>query len=452
MPEARSAGFRSILLGLLLGTLAVPAGATNFRLFGPGPRYAAMVGAFTAVADDFTGGYANPAAILQTTSSRIGLGYQWSFEDLEANGELLDRDHRSADAVFLGFAFTVPFKDWLEDRIAFGYNFFQPVDFILSLEVPAASEPQYVLFEQYPRANVMHAALATDPLPWLLVGAGATFSTDLGGSLDLKPGIRSIDGSDSTLTTVDQEAKSLVSPDVGLWIDGEGLSPALEGWAFGATWRARFFVDLEIPITILLSGIPLQLDFISTLIYTPETVTLGAAYRLGDDGVLALDLAWNRWSRYVAPSLVIDTDIEIPILPIELKNGPAIDADFDDTISIRVGADLRAWDGEALDLWVRGGYGFDPSPVPEQTGISNFLDGDKHLLGLGVGLAFEELFGVDLRAATPTLHLTFQGQYFSPIDATKGADVDPSNPGSPTIEGEGFVYYFGTALTVETGG
>ena len=146
----------------LIAAVALPlaASATNFRLFGPGPRYAAMAGAFTAVADDFTGAYANTAGIIQKTSTRVGVGYQYAYMDLTAQGEA-DENGAGTDGLYLGFVFTLPFIDWLKDRVAFGYNYFQPVDYILSLQVPAATTPQFVLLEQYPRANIMHAGFAT---------------------------------------------------------------------------------------------------------------------------------------------------------------------------------------------------------------------------------------------------------------------------------------------------
>ncbi len=451
---AARAAWAVLVVELALGILLPQsAWATNYRLFGPGPRYAAMAGAFTAVADDFTGGYANPAAIIQKTSTRIGLGYQYAYMDLSADGEH-DSRGEGTDGLYLGFAFTLPFIDWLKDRVAFGYNYFQPVDYVLSLQVPAATTPQFVLLEQYPRANVMHAAFASDPLPWLLLGFGASFNADLGGGLDLKPGIRSLNGVSSILTTVDQESKSLFSPDAGAFVKGGELTSALDGWTFGFTWRYRYQVDLQIPLTILLSGIPLKLDFTSTLLYTPETYTLGAAYHFGDkgeDGVLAFDLAYNRYSKFESPSLVIDTDIDIPILPLELKSGPAIDPRFHDTFTPRVGADFRVFEGESLDVWLRGGYAFDPSPAPEQTRTTNFLDGDKHILGIGTGLSAKQLFGTDVSKSKPTFNLTFQTQILGKVSALKSADVPEQNPGFPEVHGHGIVYYLGAAISADTG-
>jgi long-subunit fatty acid transport protein len=39
-----------------------------------------------------------------------------------------------------------------------------------------------------------------------------------------------------------------------------------------------------------------------------------------------------------------------------------------------------------LSLLVRAGYAFEPSPVPEQSAATNFLDSDRHLLAGGAAV------------------------------------------------------------------
>lgn len=425
--------------------------ANNFNITGPGPRVVAMGGAFTAVADDFTGGFENPAGILMTTKTRVGLGYQYVSMDLEANGDNLDRDSTWVDGLLLGFAFTIPLSDALKDRIAFGYNLYQPVNFVMNIEIPESSEPQFVLLESYPRANVMHVALATDALPWLLMGAGATFSTDMGGSLDLKPGIRGVGGSDAILTTVDQEVQPIISPDLGLMLRPGLLSETFDGLTAGFTWRYPFYIDLAIPVSILLGTIPLQLDFTSKFIYTPAQYTLGLAYRFDNSLLLALDLSYKVWSDFKIPTLEIETNIEIPLLPLELLPGHNDPPNFKDTINLSAGGEYRVFEGESLDVLLRAGYSFEPTPVPEQSEWSNFLDGDKHIFSTGFALALKEIFGVDLRKANPALNLAFSYQLHSETNHVKDSDVNEINPGYPEISGEGALYFIGSAITLEYG-
>jgi long-subunit fatty acid transport protein len=43
------------------------------------------------------------------------------------------------------------------------------------------------------------------------------------------------------------------------------------------------------------------------------------------------------------------------------------------------------------DVIVRGGYGYWKSPVPEQTGDTNFLDNDKHIFSMGAEFRWKSL-------------------------------------------------------------
>ena len=123
-----------------------------------------------------------------------------------------------------------------------------------------------------------------------------TFTADVGGALDLKPGIRAMQGADAILTTVDQDAQTMLSASAGLYVKPEELIPALKGFTFAFVWRDRYFVELNIPVTILLGSIPLRLDFSSNLIYTPQMYTVGIAYRANPDFLVSLDVTYNVWS------------------------------------------------------------------------------------------------------------------------------------------------------------
>ncbi len=426
--------------------------ATVFRIFGAGPRAIGMGGAFCAVADDFTGGYYNPGGLLASRKTRIGLGYHYSKLSFEENGTSipLDRSHR--DGAILGFAFTLPFIGALDDKIAFGYNLFQPIDYVMNISVPQPSQPQFVLMDSYTQANIMHIALAVDVYRGIAVGAGAHFTSDLGGSLDLKPGIRGMLGTNVIMTTVDQDAQPIITPTAGLMLTPGKVYKSLEGLTIGFVWRDRYFLDLNIPVTILLGSIPLRLDFTSKLVYTPRTYTVGMAYRFSEDLLVAAELSYYEWSKFLSPSLRIATEIKIPLIPIELLPGVVEDPGFSDTWSPRVGFEYRGVKREAFNLVFRGGYAYDPSPVPEQTGWSNFLDGDKHIFSTGVGLELKQLFGKDVSGASPALQTVFQYQWIRRTTHTKAQDIQTFNPGYPSITGEGEVLFLGFAITMEYGG
>jgi long-subunit fatty acid transport protein len=181
--------------------------------------------------------------------------------------------------------------------------------------------------------------------------------------------------------------------------------------------------------------------------------TLGLAYRILPDLLVSADITYNRWVDFLSPSLEIHTDIKLPVIPLELLPGKVEDPNFSDTVTVRFGAEYTVIQTSWSDFILRGGYAYDPSPVPEQTGWSNWLDGNKHIFSVGIGLGLKRLFGKDLGKTRPEFQSVFQYQYIAPTHHTKTADIPKFdiNPGYPTIEGEGDVYFFGVAVAVEYG-
>jgi long-chain fatty acid transport protein len=61
--------------------------------------------------------------------------------------------------------------------------------------------------------------------------------------------------------------------------------------------------------------------------------------------------------------------------------------DYSDVISPRLGVELEVA-AHPVDLTLRGGYAFVPTPVPEQTGLGNAFDATRHGFALGYRVAF----------------------------------------------------------------
>jgi long-subunit fatty acid transport protein len=75
---------------------------------------------------------------------------------------------------------------------------------------------------------------------------------------------------------------------------------------------------------------------------------------------------------------------------------PLPPANLHDIIVPRLGVEWRGAPGRRT--WAaRGGYAYEPTVAPEQTGESNFVDNDKHTLSLGGGVEWPGLGGVILK-------------------------------------------------------
>ena len=120
--------------------------------------------------------------------------------------------------------------------------------------------------------------------------------------------------------------------------------------------------------------------------FTPARAQAGVAIDVADDLTLSADLAWQRWSAFGSglPDLrvLVALDLTPPLVQTDV---PA--ARFHDTFETRVGVEYRHA-GDKSDYALRAGYAYLPSPVPPQTGLTSFADGDRHELTVGAGVTF----------------------------------------------------------------
>jgi long-chain fatty acid transport protein len=158
------------------------------------------------------------------------------------------------------------------------------------------------------------------------------------------------------------------------------------GFRAGAQYRPRMVRGLSVglayrsPVTLDFTG---DGDFdiadpfrsqlppdgeIKTSITLPQSVLIGAAYRPIPKLELELDGVWMGWSSFDK-------------LEIELPDGSTTVSprDYDDTLTIRAGAEYQAMPMLAL----RVGYVYDPTPVPDERLTPALPDIDRHVLTAG---------------------------------------------------------------------
>ena len=106
---------------------------------------------------------------------------------------------------------------------------------------------------------------------------------------------------------------------------------------------------------------------------------------------------------------------------------------FDDQYIPRLAAEVRRSAGAHLDVATRIGYAFMPSPVRPQTGLTSFADNDRHVIGVGVGLALRDL----IHFLPKPLHLdaALQVQQLAPRATAK----DPHVTASPGFTSSGTI-------------
>ena len=114
---------------------------------------------------------------------------------------------------------------------------------------------------------------------------------------------------------------------------------------------------------------------------------------------------------------------------------------FHDTVVPRVGLELMI-PVSRHELAFRLGYHFDPTPVPAQAGVTNFIDASRHVAAFGLGLTLRRLGA--LLPGTISLDVHAAMQLLSSRSIVK---ADPNDPVGDYVA-TGNVINVGTTLAV----
>lgn len=260
------------------------------------------------------------------------------------------------------------------DRLALGFYGMIPNGDFTSLGAFYPDER-----EQY-FSNSLHPELYADRLTSLSFAFGAgykiadNFSIGLGGSLSLRAGVgaptfvANAGALQDLLIDTDAKVNVSVAPNLGVTYDPSSR------WHFSGTVHAPEKVELGVDFTFLLAtGLQQGSSFTLLYDYMPWQFGAGAAYDViknDDDTVtLAATGMYGKWSDY------LDRHGDAPIAAYG----------WYDTLTPTGGVRYVHHDTRAfLDAQYK------PTPVPLQTGRTNYVDNDR----LGAGAGFDYAFSL----------------------------------------------------------
>jgi hypothetical protein len=319
----------------------------------------------------------------------------------------------------------------------------------------APAEPFYPLYDNRTQRLVVLPALAVRLWRGLSAGIGFNYLAGLDGN------VAAAEGATRALEArVDEQIRSVLAVNLGVrW----QLRPEL---ALALVYRQAFAVPFRTVANNRVSGEPIDLDVDAQGLYTPHTVVAGVAWQARPSLMLSLDVGWQHFTDWRGPYVTVSS--ELPLVGAIAAAPPRLS--WSDTGVVRAGADWTAMARGNVSVHLRGGYGFESSPIPQsQPGVTNLLDGHKHHLALGAG--------GEVRWGQSALRLDVHGQLsiLQPVTLVKkiapaGEKPDPasalsdeiaddpqrpstlgtqiSNPGYPSISSGGFVWALGFTLTV----
>lgn len=424
-----------VVLTALASSVAADAAASPVDLFGFGARGEGMAGAIQATATGFESVYYNPAGLGFDRRPSFALGYQYGVLDLEVGGEPFEA--LDTPALNIGFGVPIPFGGALARRVSLGLGFTIPQTSILIADIEAPGNPTFVVVENRAQTVSVQGALALRIHDGLALGVGAIALAELDGDIAVAPNAAGRLGS-----KVRDELRADYALVAGLIVRPLAFDSCVdndERLAVSLTYRGESRADFDLPITADLGddfAIPIpELAVSGTAQYDPAEVSLEVAGRPLPWLLVAAGVTWSEWSTFPLP---------IGYSAVPEGTPPQPDPGFEDTLAVRLGAEVTAPLGDELRLVPRLGFALEPSPVPDQTGFHNHLDGDRTILALGLGLR------------VGSVRFDLAGQWHAIAERTSVKDPDDpqagpasGNPGFPTITSRGDLWLFSVEVGLE---
>jgi long-subunit fatty acid transport protein len=358
-----------------IALLAGSAAADPLDELGFGAAATGMANARGAISVGAEAIHTNPAGLVDVESAETLLGWGYAHERLSINGQ----DAGVLDAHGTSFGLALPIRI-PSLKLAAGIATYLPDQFLARLQFNPVAEPHYVRFQSQAHRVVLEPAVAIELGP-LAIGVGASLLADAKSKrIDLNVGV--VGGEKQGDARIDISLPVRVAPLVGVRYR---VTPAL---TLAAMFRGQLAVDLaldirtDVDVPNVVSG-DADVTLRATSYFTPMKVAVAAAYRLRHDLAITADVSYERYSALgsAVPDLRVLLALDIMPTIVSSMQPPA---GFRDIVTPRLGAE---WQREALRL--RTGVAYLPSPVPPQTGITSFADGDRLLATAGVGLRIE---------------------------------------------------------------
>jgi long-chain fatty acid transport protein len=426
---------RKLFYALALLFLACPAMAGNVDTFGIGSKATALGGAFSAYADDPFAVYYNPAGLTQVERPTLSVGALYLNPHLKVHSyRAEDGDGNRVEPYGASFSDTsdslvVPhlgFATHLFGGLYFGIAAYVPYGLHIKWESEPSRNPgAYNGFESYYVRGVVTPTLALKVTDRLSLGLGLSF-----GRSDAATQRRIYSPSIPSLHN--RVIKGELHDDFNVSFNVGLLYRLYDNLSLACTYRSR--TNTTFTGTVEVVGV----DKVgaSTSIDHPEQLQLGLKYEPNERLKLTADVVWTNWSVVRGYTVKFDR-------PLLGKGEEHFPRDWKDTRQIRLGVEYKV--SELLTL--RGGYFYDPSPIPDHTFDMLWPDADKKTYSFGWGLNFLNgrltLDGV-LQYIVAEQKREIGGESENLNGSYPGVS---GNPGTVSMSADGHLWGYGLTLT-----
>jgi long-subunit fatty acid transport protein len=450
---ARAVSLRVVAVAaafFVVGSVGVaPARAAgSAELYGHDVR---SMGKGNAVVADDTGAaaaFVNPAALARVRSPQIHTSFQLSIPSVDVALDNPDVDATLQPALpppvpGNAFGFAAPIELVVPDRLFFGVTAYFPATVAVRARAFDPARPAFYLYDASTEHYEVFAALALRIFDGLAVGVGARLGAGQGGSTTIA--LDPVRGR-FVRQEIDTNQATVPSPTAGVLLGPFGWPTVRARAAF--TFREASSFDVTLPAELQITGldIGLLLDIVNRANYSPRMWTGGVTVEILEQLAVSVDAQVAQWSAAPSPFLQVTNDVEGEGLD-RLGLGTAIDAPAPgesrvvspglvDTLNLRAGVEGRLLDDHLL---LRGGYGWRPTPVPDQTSGTNLIDNNTHTVAVGAGVRF---LAPEIARKPFELNVSYQAGIFEPRRAEKASGRDPVGSWTAT----GVVHHVGLDL------
>jgi long-chain fatty acid transport protein len=394
---------------------------------GMGARAMAMGGAYTAVADDISATYYNPAGLAQIHGNRA------HFEYLFVSPRVYVRDGEGPARVYLDKWTKAPMGGLVVDlsraiklsrQIVVGWSAYFPDNMksVYKVRYGTFYDPYFPLYgdSSADQPICLLACAGVEIFPWLLVGGGINLQihgqyVKMDVAVDLKG--NPVTEESSAIMDVTTE----IHPVAGI------LLKPIDRLRIGFSYRHRveFIVAGGMQMQMLLYlgpgrtvPIPIPLTVNAQGHYRPDQFALGASFRFTRNLLVATDVTYYEWHPYAD------------------EGAHPLHPPMQDIFVPRVGAEYSLLQDRVA---LRAGYSFQESPLrPQQAGsLYNLMDNDVHTVSLGTGV-FWDVFGAFPRP--------LQWSLFYQLQALVPRTFPNVHPGAETLTSSGVFHSFGFGI------
>jgi len=355
--------------------------ASGFSIYEQGGKGMGFSGAYTALADDPSAIFHNPAGIAFLKGSQIYLGAT----------VVAPRSHFTGDDPFPGAGtreeqdvgvIPVPtfyYTQKVRDRLVLGLGVDSPFGLKTQWANPKTYSGRFISLEADLKSFSLNPTVAYKLADRLSVGGGIDFRLS---KVKLRRRVPSVNP--FTQTVIDVAEVQLESG----WSSGLGFNLGLlakpsESLSVGLAYRHKVTIDYtgDAAFTLIPTGnaqvdaaaaaaLPPGRPGLTTAITFPASFSGGAAYQW-EKWTVAADAVWFQWSTFDR-------------LQLDFEQGSGLASqtiveDYQNIWQFRVGIERRLNERWAL----RGGYHFDNTPVPAASVSPLLPDQDRHGFSLG---------------------------------------------------------------------